>query len=62
MNDSRQRIETGNRERLSEFRMELKLLVNQRLFDKGHITEEMYIKAKKIILGACNPQGNSVLW
>ena len=29
---------------------EVKLHVNQRLFEQGYITEEMYTKAKEIIL------------
>ena len=33
-----------------EIEMELKLHINKRLYEKGLITEEMYIKAKKIIL------------
>ena len=32
------------------FETELKLLVNQRLYEKGHITEEMYIRAKELII------------
>lgn len=30
--------------------VEVKLYVNQRLFEKGHISEEMYTKAMLIIL------------
>ncbi len=30
----------------------VELYINQVLFDKGHITEEMYIKAKELILKA----------
>jgi hypothetical protein len=30
--------------------IEVKLHVNQRLFEQGYITEEMYTKAKEIIL------------
>jgi len=34
----------------NDFIIAVKLHINQRLFEKGHITEEMYIKAKEIIL------------
>ena len=37
---------------IKEIEMELKLHINKRLYEKGLITEEMYIKAKKIILSA----------
>ncbi|ACL76468.1 hypothetical protein [Ruminiclostridium cellulolyticum] len=30
--------------------VEVKLHINQRLFEQGYITEEMYTKAKEIIL------------
>lgn len=30
--------------------LEIKLYVNQRLYEKGAITEEMYTKAKELIL------------
>ena len=30
--------------------VEIKLSINRRLFEKGYITEEMYIKAKEIII------------
>ena len=30
--------------------IEIKLSINRRLFEQGHITEEMYIKAKEIII------------
>lgn len=33
-----------------EFIIAIKLHINQVLFDKGHITEEMYVKVKELIL------------
>ena len=41
---------TVNKVHIKKFEDEIKLLVNQRLFDKGLITEEMYMKAKSLIL------------
>lgn len=35
---------------MKRFENELKLLINQRLYDKGCITAEMYTKAKSMIL------------
>ncbi|MCL2580222.1 MAG: hypothetical protein FWE32_09380 [Oscillospiraceae bacterium] len=35
---------------LSALLIEVKLSVNRRLFEKGRITEEMYIKAKERII------------
>ena len=35
---------------MKKFENELKILINQRLYDKGHITSEMYSKAKAMIL------------
>jgi len=37
-------------ETLKELDTQIKLHINQRLFEKGLITEEMYEKAKNIIL------------
>jgi len=34
----------------NSFTTEIKLSVNHRLFEKGYITEEMYIKAKEMII------------
>lgn len=34
----------------NEFIIELKLAINQRLFEKDLISEEMYLKAKEMIL------------
>ena len=39
-----------NKEKMRRFEIELKLLVNQRLYEKAHITEEMYIRAKELII------------
>lgn len=33
--------------------MEVKLHINQRLYEEGIITEEMYYKAKEIIIKSC---------
>ncbi len=33
-----------------EFIIAIKLHINQILFDRGHITEEMYVRAKELIL------------
>ena len=35
---------------MNTFLIEIKLSVNQRLFENGHITEEMYTKAKELII------------
>lgn len=35
---------------MHDFELELMMLVNERLFEKGSITDEMYIKAKELIL------------
>lgn len=43
-------------ERNKEIERELKLHINQQLFDKGHITEDMYNKAKEMIYKYCNSQ------
>ena len=37
-------------EKINTFLMEIKLSVNHRLFEKGYITEEMYVRAKEIII------------
>jgi hypothetical protein len=39
-----------NEEAVKNVIIEVKLHINQRLFEQGYITEEMYIKAKEIIL------------
>ena len=35
---------------MNTFLMEIKLSVNHRLFEKGYITKEMYVKAKEFII------------
>ena len=40
--------------------VEIKLLVNRRLFQKGVLTEEMYTKAKELILKDDRPYTYSV--
>ena len=40
----------SNTAALNSLYMEIKLSINQKLFDKGYITEEMYIKAKDVII------------
>jgi len=35
---------------INALRAEIKLSINRRLFEQGHITQEMYIKAKEIII------------
>ena len=37
-------------EAIKKLEIELKLHINKKLFEKGYITEEMYIKAKQIII------------
>jgi len=37
-------------DKINTFLTEIKLSVNHRLFEKGHITEEMYVKAKELII------------
>lgn len=36
--------------KMKNFLIEVKLSINHSLFEKGHITEEMYIKAKELII------------
>jgi uncharacterized protein YqgQ len=40
--------------------MEVKLHINQRLYEEGIITEEMYYKAKEIIIKSCKRIDNVV--
>lgn len=35
---------------MKQFEIQLKIFVNQRLYEKGTITQEMYIKAKEYIM------------
>ena len=37
-------------DKMNTFLMEIKLSVNHRLFEKGYITEEMYVRAKEYII------------
>jgi hypothetical protein len=41
---------TINNDALSDFIIEIKLRINHNLYSKGAITEEMYIRAKELIL------------
>jgi len=41
---------TVNIDALLDFETEIKLHINQKLFEKGAITQEMYTKAKDLIL------------
>ena len=43
----------SEKEKKSDFEMQIKLHINQNLYDAGHITEEMYTKAKEIIYRSC---------
>jgi len=40
----------GQSKAMNTFLVEVKLSVNHKLFEKGYITEEMYTKAKEIII------------
>jgi len=40
----------SNSEAMSALLIEIKLSINCRLFEQGHITEEMYSKAKELII------------
>ena len=40
---------------IKRLEIEVKLDINKKLFEKGYITEEMYIKAKQIIITVDNP-------
>jgi hypothetical protein len=40
----------SNEEKLKNVEVEIKLHINQRLYEKGLITEEMYSEAKNYIL------------
>ena len=39
-----------NEQAMNTFLVEVKLSINHKLFEKGHITEEMYVKAKELII------------
>lgn len=40
-------------ENFKDFEMKIKLHINQKLYEKGHITSEMYMKAKEMIYKSC---------
>lgn len=40
----------GQSKEMNTFLVEVKLSVNHKLFEKGYITEEMYVKAKELII------------
>ena len=42
----------GQSEAMKSLLVETKLSVNHKLFEKGYITEEMYVKAKELIISA----------
>ena len=44
------KMATVNETALKSATTEIKLYVNRRLFEQGYITEEMYTKAKEIIV------------
>lgn len=44
------RLQTDYTAAMRDFEVELMLLVNERLFERGSITSEMYIKAKELII------------
>ena len=41
-----------NPEAMKKLEIEIKLNINKKLYEKGHITEEMYNKAKQMIISA----------
>lgn len=41
---------TINNNEMQQFLTEVKLHINQQLYNNGHITQEMYVKAKDMIL------------
>ena len=42
--------QTKQDENMNSFLIEIKLSINHKLFEKGYITEEMYTKAKELII------------
>ena len=46
----KQNEDKGQSKNMNAFLVEVKLSVNHKLFEKGYITEEMYTKAKEIII------------
>ena len=39
-------------EAMKELEIQIKLFINRKLYEEGHITEEMYKKAKNIFLSS----------
>lgn len=46
----RQQEMTEKRKNMDAFIIEVKLSINHSLFEKGYITEEIYTKAKELII------------
>lgn len=46
----KQAEQTKNTKEMNSFLIEVKLSINHTLFEKGYITEEMYTKAKELII------------
>ena len=42
--------QTKKEKAMNSFLIEVKLSINHKLFEKGYITEEMYTKAKELII------------
>jgi len=42
--------QTEKEKAMNSFLIEVKLSINHKLFEKGYITEEMYTKAKELII------------
>ena len=42
--------QTKQRKAINSFLIEVKLSINHTLFEKGYITEEIYTKAKELII------------
>ena len=40
----------GQSKAMNELHIEIKLCINHKLFEQGYITEEMYTKAKELII------------
>jgi len=41
---------TEQSKEMNSFFVEIKLNINHKLYEKGYITEEMYVKAKELII------------
>lgn len=46
----KQQEQTEKQKQKNAFLIEVKLSINHSLFEKGYITEEMYTKAKELII------------